>query len=171
MTEYRLLYVRQAKQDIIYRAYVPSVSLVSDLHPSIRRIISDLVEVKVDVILCVMSTERVTQFMRAIVNLSTPWESNHLLNHSKWWFASRLDDRRNSTYYPKVYSANEDRDRLFSHFSSSIMKILLNAILRTYIRLPMSSSMMSPAKCAARQSAHQLQRTQTFIRYVKNKRD
>ena len=163
MTEYRLLYVRLAKQDIIYRAYLPRVSVLNDLHHFTRRIISDLTEINIDVILCIMSTVRESQFMRAIIQLSTNSEANLLLNQTKWWFASRLDEKRNNTYYPKVYSANEDRRRLFSHFSSSIMKILVNAIMKTYIRLPISSFMMGPTKCATPQNAHQLRKTHTFI--------
>lgn len=164
MTEYRLLYTRSAKQDIIYRAYLPRVSVGnSDVQNFTRRILSDLIEIKIDVILCIMSTERESQFMRTIIQLSTDAEADLLLNQTKWWFASRLDEKRDNTYYPKVYSANEDRRRLFSHFSSSIMKILVNAIMRTYSRLPISSSIMGPTKCATPQSVHQLRKTDTFI--------
>ena len=164
MTEYRLLYVRSAKQDIIYRAYLPRVSLLNELHHSAREIISDLTEIKVDVILCITSTERVTQLMRTIVRLGTPFETNLLLNQTKWWFASRLDNKRGETPFPESYTATEDRREIISHFSSSMMKTLLNAILRTYIRLPISSSIMSPTNCAIPQNAHQLQKTHTFIR-------
>lgn len=164
MIEYRSLYVRSAKQDIIYRGYLPRVSLVNEVYHSAREIISDLIEIKVDVILCITATERVTQLMRAIVQLSTPFEANQLLNQTKWWFASRLDNKRGETPFPDSYTATEDRREIINHFSSTMMKTLLNAILRTYIRLPSSSSIMSPTNCAIPQNVHQLKKTRTFIR-------
>jgi hypothetical protein len=163
MVEYRLSYLRITKQHIIYQAHIPRVSNLYNLHRSARKIISDLTKINIDLILCVMSTERESQFIRLIKQLGTIYESNLLLNKTKWWFASRLDDIRNATYFPKIYTANEDRRRLLSHFSSTVMKILLNAILRTYIRLPISSLFMSPMTCAVQQNKYQLKKTQMFI--------
>jgi hypothetical protein len=163
MTEYRLSYLRLSKQHIIYQAYIPRVSNLYNLHYSARKIISDLTKINIDLILCVMSTERESQFIRLIKRLSTNFESNLLLNQTKWWFTSRLDDIRNATYFPKIYTANEDRRRLLSHFSITSMKILINAILKTYIRLPISSLFISPTSCAIPQNRYQLEKTQMFI--------
>jgi hypothetical protein len=163
MTEYRFSYLRIAKQHIIYQAQIPRVSDLYELHHSARKIISDLTRINIDLILCILSTERESQFIRLIKRLSTNSESNILLNQTKWWFASRLDDIRNMTYFPKIYTANEDRRRLLSHFSVTVMKILLNAILKAYIRLPLSSFFMSPTSCGIQQNTYQLQKTQMFI--------
>jgi hypothetical protein len=125
--------------------------------------ITDLTELSIDAILCVMSTERELQFIRLIKELGTVSETNLLLNKTSWWFASRLGEIRNLTYFPKIYTANVDRRRLLSHFSSSSMKILLNAVIRTYIRLPISSLFIGSTNCAIQQSGHQLRKTHMFI--------
>ena len=164
MIEYRLAYLRLAKQHIIYRAHLPRVSLLFNLRPTARQIITDLTELNIDVILCVMSTERELQFVRLIKEFSTLSETNLLLNKTSWWFASRLGEIRNLTYFPKIYTANEDRRRLLSHFSSSNMKILLNAVIRTYIRLPISSLFIGTTNCAIQQTMHQLRKTHMFIK-------
>jgi hypothetical protein len=164
MIEYRLSYLRVAKQHIIYRAHLPRVSLLFHLRPTARKIITDLTELNTDVILCVMSTERELQFVRLIEEFGTISETNLLLNKTSWWFASRIGEIRNLTYIPKIYTANEDRRRLLSHFSSSKMKILLNAVIRTYIRLPISSLFIGTSNCASQQTIHQLRKTQTFIK-------
>ena len=163
MLEYRFTYLRIAKQHIIYQAQLPRVSDQYELHHSARKIITDLTRINIDLILCVLSTERESQFIRLIKRLSTDSERHILLNQTKWWFASRLDDIRNTTYFPKIYTANEDRRRLLSHFSITVMKILLNAILKAYTRLPLSSAFMSPMSCGIQQNTYQLQRTQMFI--------
>ncbi len=164
MIEYRLSYLRLAKQHIIYHAHIPRISLLYDLHHQARKIISDLTQLNIDLILCVMSSERELQFLRLIKKFSTETEINFLLNQTSWWFASRLGEIRHLTYFPKIYTANEDRRRLFSHFSSSSMKIVLNAILRTYIRLPISSLFMGTTNCAMQQNIHQLGKTHMFIK-------
>jgi len=163
MVEYRLSYLRIAKQHIIYQAHLPRVSLLFDLRHTARKIITDLTELNIDAILCVMSTERELQFIRLIKELGTVSETNLLLNKTSWWFASRLGEIRNLTYFPKIYTANVDRRRLLSHFSSSSMKILLNAVIRTYIRLPISSLFIGATNCAIQQSVHQLRKTRMFI--------
>jgi hypothetical protein len=163
MVEYRLSYLRIAKQHIIYQAHLPRVSLLFDLRHTARKIITDLTELSIDAILCVMSTERELQFIRLIKELGTVSETNLLLNKTSWWFASRLGEIRNLTYFPKIYTANVDRRRLLSHFSSSSMKILLNAVIRTYIRLPISSLFIGSTNCAIQQSGHQLRKTHMFI--------
>jgi hypothetical protein len=163
MVEYRLSYLRVAKQHIIYQAHLPRVSLLFDLRHTARKIITDLTEINIDAILCVMSTERELQFIRLIKDLGTVSETNLLLNKTSWWFASRLGEIRNLTYFPKIYTANVDRRRLLSHFSSSSMKILLNAVIRTYIRLPISSLSIGATNCAIQQTVHQLRKTHMFI--------
>jgi len=164
MIEYRFSYLRLAKQQIIYQAYIPRISLLYDLHYRARKIISDLTKLNIDLILCIMSTERELQFVRLIKYFSTVSETNLLLNKTSWWFASRIDEIRNLTYFPKIYTANEDRRKLLSQFSSSSMKILLNAVLRTYIRLPISSFFMGTTNCAVQQNIQQLTKTHMFIK-------
>lgn len=164
MIEYRFSYLRLAKQHIIYRAHIPRISLQYDLHHKAKRIITDLTELNIDLILCIMSTEREVQFIRLIKELSTVTESDILLNKTSWWFASRLGETRNLTYFPKIYTANEDRRRVISHFSSLAMKILLNATLTTYIRLPISSLHIGTNNCSIQQNIHELEKTHTFIK-------
>ncbi|CAF2992186.1 unnamed protein product [Rotaria sp. Silwood2] len=164
MVEYRLSYLRLAKQHIIYRAHLPRISLLYDLHHRARKIISDLKQLNIDLILCMMSTERELQFIRLIKEFNISSEMNFLLNKTSWWFASRLGEIRNLTYFPKIYTANEDRQRLLGQFSSSSMKILLNAIIRTYIRLPISSFFIGTTNCASQHNMHQLTKTHMFIK-------
>jgi len=164
MIEYRFTYLQLAKQHIIYRAHIPRISLLYDLHYQAKKIISDLVKLNIDLIFCIMSTEREVQFIRLIKELSTETEINLLLNKTSWWFASRLGEIRNLTYFPKIYTANEDRRRLLSQFSSSTTKILLNSIIKTYIRLPISSLFMGTSNCAIQQNIHQLEKTNMFIK-------
>jgi hypothetical protein len=167
MTEYRLSYLRLAKQYIIYRAHLPRISLLYNLPSRARKIITDLTKINIDLILCIMSTEREAQFIRLIKEYSTPSELDFLVNKTSWWFASRLNDIRNATYFPKIYTAKEDRRRLLSHFSSSIIKILFNAVIKTYIRLPISSLFIGTTDCAIHQNIYELKRTLMFIEYVK----
>ena len=163
MTEYRLSYLRIAKQHIIYRAHLPRVSATSTLHRTARRIIFDLVHLQLDLILCIMSTERELQFVRLIKDSTSPSVTDLLLNRTSWWFASRLGENRSGNHFPKIYTANEDRRYLLSHFASSSMKILLGAVLRTYIRLPISSVVFGTTSCTSQSSLQQLTRTRLFI--------
>lgn len=164
MIEYRFSYLRLAKQHIIYRAHIPRISLLYDLHHKAKKIINDLINLNIDLIFCIMSTEREVQFIRLIKELSTITESDLLLNRTSWWFASRLGEIRNLTYFPKIYTANEDRKRLFSHFSNLAMKILLNATITTYIRLPSSSLSIGTNNCSTQQNIHELEKTHMFIK-------
>jgi hypothetical protein len=164
MLEYRFSYLRLAKQHIIYRAHIPRISLLYNLHHQAREIITDLTKLNIDLILCIMSTERELQFIHLIKDLSTITEKNFLLNKTSWWFASRLGEIRNLTYFPKTYTAKEDRRRLFSHFSSLSLKMLLNATLRTYIRLPISSLFIGRTSCSIQQNIQQLEKTSMFIK-------
>jgi hypothetical protein len=163
MTEYRLSYLRIAKQHVIYRAHLPRVSATSTLHRTARKIIVDLTHLQVDLILCIMSTERELQLVRLIKDFSSPLVSDLLLNRTSWWFASRLGENRSGNQFPKIYTANEDRRYLLSHFASTSMKILLNAVLRTYIRLPVSSAVFGTTSCISQSSVSQLTRTRLFI--------
>jgi hypothetical protein len=163
MTEYRLSYLRLAKQFIIYRAHLPRISLLYDLRHTARKIISDLTKLHIDLILCIMSTERELQFIRLIKEYSTSYEMNLLLNKTSWWFVSRLGEIRSATYFPKIYTAKEDRRRLLSHFSISIMKILLNAVIKTYSRIPISSLYIGTTGCTVHQNIYELRKTYTFI--------
>ncbi|CAF4504812.1 unnamed protein product [Rotaria sp. Silwood1] len=168
MVEYRLSYLRLAKQHILYRAHLPRISLVYDLHHRARKIISDLRKLNIDLILCMMSTERELQFIRFIKEFSISSDMDFLLNKTSWWFASRLGEIRNLTYFPKIYTAHEDRQRLLGQFASSSMKILLNAVIRTYIRLPTSSLFIGSNNCAIQQNIHQLTKTYMFIKLFTN---
>lgn len=164
MVEYRLSYLRLAKQHIVYRAHLPRISLFYDFRHKARKILTDLKELNIDLILCVMSTERELQFIRLVKKLNATSDINFLLNKTSWWFASRLGEIRNSTYFPKIYTASEDRRRLLGQFAISSMKILLNAVIRTYIRLPMSSSSIGATNCMSQQSRNQLRKTDMFIK-------
>jgi len=66
MVEYRLAYLHVAKQHIIYRAQLPRVSLSDELRRTARTIVYDLIQLDIDLILCVMSTERQLQFVHLI---------------------------------------------------------------------------------------------------------
>ena len=135
MVEYRLAYLRLAKQHIVYRAQLPRVSLSQELRRSARIIIYDLTQIDIDLILCIMSTERELQFVRLIKELGSVSITQLLLNRTSWWFASHLGETHDFNYFPKIYTASADRRRTLSHFSVTSMKILLNAVLKTYIRL------------------------------------
>lgn len=163
MLEYRLSYLQLAKQHIVYRAHLPRVSLSYDLHQRARKIIYDLTKLNIDLILCIMSTERELQLIRLIKELNKSSDMNLLLNKTSWWFASRLGEVHNLAYFPTIYTANEDRRRLLGQFSSSSIKILLSAVIKTYIRLPPSSLSIGTTNCALQQSAHQLVKTRMFI--------
>lgn len=166
MVEYRLSYLRLAKQHIIYRAHIPRISLYDELRRSARIIIHDLLHVNVDLIFCMMSTERELQFVRLIKELGQYWPSQHLLNRTSWWFASRLGETHGLNYFPKIFTASEDRRRTLSHFSSTSMKMLLNAVLKTYLRLPpaSTSTLIGPTNCDTPLHGEQLKRTQMFIK-------
>jgi hypothetical protein len=168
MIEYRLSYLRLAKQHIVYRAQLPRISLSHEFRRTARTIIYDLTKVDIDLIFCVMSTERELQFIRLIKEIGSLSISQLLLNRTSWWFASRLGETHGSNYFPKIFTASEDRRRTLSHFSSTTMKILLNAVLRTYIRLPNTSSVSSlfigPTSCDIQLNVHQLRKTHMFIK-------
>jgi hypothetical protein len=164
MIEYRLSYLRLAKQHIIYKAQVPRVSLLYELRSRAKEIVSDLMKLHVDLIFCVMSTERELQFVRLIKDYNSISVTHVLLNQTSWWFVSRLGEIRNLTYFPKIYTASEDRRRLLSQFSSLSAKILLNAVLRTYIRLPISSLFIGSTNCGSQQNIYQLRKTHMFIK-------
>ena len=160
MIEYRLTYLCLAKQDIIYRAHVPrswNFSLTT------RKIIGDLRNLEVDLILCLMSSEREIEFLRLIDRLSTKSERNFLLNRTSWWFASRIGEIRNLSFSPMIFTATEDRRRMVNHFTRSNIKILLMVILRTYIRVPYSSLLIGSTNCQQRKSIDQLAKTNLFI--------
>ena len=166
MVEYRFSYLRLAKQHIIYRAHLPRVSLTDELRRSARIIIHELLQLNVDLIFCMMSTERELQFVRLIKELGSLWPSQFLLNRTSWWFASRLGETHGLNYFPKIFTASEDRRRTLSHFSSTSMKMLLNAVLKTYLRIPptSTSALIGPTNCDMPLHGEQLRRTQMFIR-------
>jgi hypothetical protein len=163
MIEYRLAYLRLSKQHIVYRAHIPRASSTAEIRQTARQLIDDLIDQQLDLILCILSTERESQLIRFIKDLSSSTISHRLLNRTNWWFASRLGDIRHASFFPRIYTANEDRRRLLSHFSSSSMKILFNAIVRTYIRLPMSSFVFGSTSCHSQPTMHQLSKTHMFI--------
>jgi hypothetical protein len=168
MVEYRLSYLRLAKQNIVYRAQLPRVSLSHELHRTARIIIHDLTQIDIDLILCIMSTERELQFIRLIKELGSLSITQLLLNRTSWWFASRLGETHGLNYFPKIFTASEDRRRTLSHFSSTSMKILLNAVLRTYISLSnistISSLLIGPTTCDMQLNLYQLTKTHMFIK-------
>ena len=163
MTEYRLSYLRIAKQHIIYRAHLPRVSATSELRRTARKVIFDLAHLQLDLILCIMSTERELQLVRLIKDFHSQAISDLLLNRTSWWFASRLGENRSGNHFPKIYTASEDRRYLLSHFASTSVKILFTAVLRTYIRLPISSAVFGSTSCTSQSSVHQLSRTRLFM--------
>jgi hypothetical protein len=79
MVEYRLSYLRLAKQHIIYKAQLPRISLSNELRRTARTIIYDLTKLDMDLILCIMSTERELQFVRLIKELGSSSISQLLL--------------------------------------------------------------------------------------------
>ncbi|CAF0746785.1 unnamed protein product [Rotaria sp. Silwood1] len=172
MVEFRLSYLRLAKQHIIYRAQLPRISLSNEFRRTARTIIYDLTQIDIDLILCVMSTERETQFVRLIKEFGSLSIIQLLLNRTSWWFASRLDETHDFNYLPKTFTASEDRRRTLSNFSSTSMKILLNAVLKTYIHLPnlstTSSLFIGPSTCDSRLNVHQSKKTAMFIKLFTN---
>lgn len=168
MVEFRLSYLRLAKQHIVYRAQLPRVSLSHEFNRAVTVVVYDLVRIEIDLILCVMSTERETQFVRLIKEFTAQPIKQLLLNRTSWWFASRLDEAHDFSYFPKVFTASEDRRRTLSNFSSTSMKTLLNAVLKTYIRLPntstVSSLLIGPPTCDSRLHQHELRKTNMFIK-------
>jgi hypothetical protein len=170
MVEYRLSYLRLAKQNIIYQAQLPRISLSNVLRRTARTIIYDLTKLDIDLILCIMSTEREIQFVRLIRELGSSSITQLLLNRTSWWFTSRLDETYELSYFPKIFTASEDRRRMVTQFASTGVKILLNAILKTYIRLSntstLTTSFIGPATCDIRLNVFQLRKTHMFIKYV-----
>lgn len=168
MVEYRLTYLRIAKQHIIYRAQFPRISLSAELRRAAQTIIYDLTRINVDLILCLMSTERELQFVRLINELGSPTISQYLFNQTSWWFASRLYETKKSNFFPNIYTAKENRIKTLSNFPSTSMRILVNSALRTYIRLlnitSMSSLWIGPSTCDNRLNIHQITKTQMFIK-------
>lgn len=163
MIEYRLSYLRVAKQHIVYQAYLPRVSFGSPVHPSIKTMIDELTNLNIDLILCLLSTDRQLQLLSVIRNLTSPAVSDLLLNRTNWWFASRLGENRSQIVTPMTYTASEDRRRLFSHFSILSMKFLLNTVLRTYIRLPLSTTRFGSKDCLSDGTVEQIERTRIFV--------
>ncbi|CAF4309973.1 unnamed protein product, partial [Rotaria sp. Silwood2] len=172
MVEFRLSYLRLAKQIIVYRAQLPRISLSNEFRRTARTIINDLTQIDIDLILCMMSTERETQFVRLIKEFGSLSIIQLLLNRTSWWFASRLDETHNFNYLPKIFTASEDRRRTLSNFSSTSMKILLNAVLKTYIRLSnlstTSSLLIGPTACDSQLNVHHLKKTHMFIQLFTN---
>ncbi|CAF3909015.1 unnamed protein product, partial [Rotaria sordida] len=167
MVEFRLSYLRLAKQHVVYRAQLPRISLSNEFRRTARTIITDLTQINIDLILCIMSTERETQFVRLIKEFGSLPIIQLLLNRTSWWFASRLDETHDFNYLPRIFTASEDRRRTLSNFSSTSMKILLNAVLKTYIHLPnlstKSSLLIGPSSCDRQLNVYQLKKTHTFI--------
>ena len=164
MVEFRLSYLRLAKQHIIYQAQLPRIPLSFEFRCTAHTIMYDLTQIDVDLILCIMSTERERRFLHLIRTFGSLSETQLLLNRTSWWFASRLDENYSLNYLPQIFTASEDRRRLLSHFPSTSMKILLKAVLRTYIRLSnLSSSLIGPPTCDIPLDVYQLKKTHTFI--------
>ncbi|CAF3314780.1 unnamed protein product [Rotaria socialis] len=172
MVEFRLSYLRLAKQHIVYRALLPRISFSHEFNHAAHTIIYDLARIDIHLILCIMSTERETQFVRLIKEFSSTPIKQLLLNRTSWWFASRLDEMHELNYFPKIFTASEDRRRTLSNFSSTSMKILLNAVLKTYIRLPdasaISSLLIGSPTCDSRLNQQQLRKTHMFIKLFTN---
>ncbi|CAF0771859.1 unnamed protein product [Rotaria sordida] len=172
MVEFRLSYLRLAKQHVVYRAQLPRISLSNEFRRTARTIITDLTQINIDLILCIMSTERETQFVRLIKEFGSLPIIQLLLNRTSWWFASRLDETHDFNYLPRIFTASEDRRRTLSNFSSTSMKILLNAVLKTYIHLPnlstKSSLLIGPSSCDRQLNVYQLKKTHTFIKLFTN---
>jgi hypothetical protein len=168
MVEYRFSYLRLAKQHIVYRAQLPRISSSDELRRTARIIIYELLQRNIDLIFCMMSTERELHFVRLIKEFGSSWSSQMLLNRTSWWFASRLGEKHGLSYFPKIFTASEDRRRTLSHFSSTSMKMLLNAVIRTYIRLSnistLSSLWIGPKNCDSQLSGEQLRKTHVFIK-------
>jgi hypothetical protein len=168
MVEYRLAYLRLAKQHIIYRAQLPRVSLTDELRRTARTIIYDLIQLDIDLILCVMSTERQLQFVHLIKESGSLSVAHFLFNRTSWWFASSFDETHGLNNYLKIYTFSKERQRTLSDFLSGSMKVLLNAVLKTYIRLTnistISTLLIGPTTCDMRLNVHQLRKTHMFIK-------
>ncbi|CAF0912043.1 unnamed protein product [Adineta ricciae] len=172
MVEYRLSYLRLAKQYIIYRAHLPRISLSYELHRAARVIIYDLTQIDTDLILCLMSTERQLQFLRLIKDYGSVSTVQLLLNRTSWWFASRMNEPFALHYFPKVHTASADRSRTLSHFPSTSIKLVLNAVVKTYVRVTnisyLSSLFIGPSTCDSPLEGSQLKKTQIYIKLFTN---
>ena len=168
MVEYRLSYLRLAKQYIIYRAHLPRISLSYELHRAARIIIYDLTQIDTDLILCFLSTERQLQFIRLIKEYGSVSTVQLLLNRTSWWFASRMTETYGFNYFPKIYTASADRSRTLSHLPSIGIKTVLNAVVKTYIRVSnisvISSLFIGPSTCSRPLDGAHLRKTQAFIK-------
>lgn len=170
MVEYRLSYLRLARQHIVYRAQLPRVSLSDELRRSARTIIYDLIQTDFDLILCVMSTERQLLFVDLIKETGSLAITNLLFNRTSWWFTSSFDETHGVNNYLKTYTFSKERQRTINEFLSGSLKVLLNAVVKTYLRLlntttiPTSSSTIGPTRCDTRMTIEQLRKTHTFIK-------
>jgi hypothetical protein len=168
MVEYRLTYLRLAKQHIVYQAQLPRISLSHEFRRTARVIIYDLTQIDIDLILCIMSSERELQFIRLIREVGSLSITQLLLNRTSWWFASPLGETYDFNYFPKIYTASADRRRTLTHFSITSMRILLNAVLKTYIRLQtvptISTLLIGPTTCDIQLNGYELRKTQMFIK-------
>ncbi|UJR33028.1 hypothetical protein I4U23_020487 [Adineta vaga] len=95
-----------------------------------------------------------------------------LLNRTSWWFASRMTEPYGFFYLPKIHTAIADRSRTLSHFPTASMKIVINAIIKTYIRVTniphMSSLFIGPPTCDNLLDGSRLKKTQIFIKFFTN---
>ena len=103
MVEYRFTYLRVAKQHIVYRAQLPRVSLTDEFRRTARTIIYDLIQLDIDLIMCVMSTERQLRFVHFIKESSSLSVANFLFNRTSWWFTSSFDDSHVLHNYLKIW--------------------------------------------------------------------
>lgn len=169
MLEYRLTYLKIAKQFIVYRAQLPRISVNQDFQKAARTIVIELTEANVDLIFCIMSTSRQTQFINSIKQLKSPQINQLLFNETSWWFASRISDAHDVGFLPRILTVTEDRQRAYTHFSIINIKIILNSILKTYNRLcnlypGNSSSLIGPQACDRLNNDEQMKKTQMFIK-------
>lgn len=166
MVEYRLSYLRLARQHIVYRAQLPRVSLADELRRSARTIIYDLIQTDFDLILCVMSTERQLQFVHLIKETGSVAITNLLFNRTSWWFTSSFDETHGVNNYLKTYTFSKERQRTINEFLSGSLKVLLNAVVKTYLRLlnTTTTSTIGPTRCDTRMNVEQLRKTHAFIR-------
>ena len=174
MVEYRLSYLRLARQHIVYRAQLPRVSLSDELRRSARTIIYDLIQTDFDLILCVMSTERQLLFVHLIKETGSSAITNLLFNRTSWWFTSSFDETHGVNNYLKTYTFSKERQRTINEFLSGSLKVLLNAVVKTYLRLlntttttvPTSPapSTIGPTRCDTPMNVEQLRKTHMFIK-------
>lgn len=168
MVEYRLSYLRLAKQHIVYRAQLPRVSLSDELRRTARTIIYDLIQHDIDLILCIMSTERQLQFVHLIKETGSIAVANLLFNRTSWWFASSFDETHGLNNYLKIYTFSKERHRTLNEFLSGSLKVLMNAVVKTYLRLlnttTISTSWIGPTSCDTRMNVQQLRKTHLFIK-------